>query len=146
MELEGIVKTGQSSRRKRRALVVGGSDASGRLLSDYEGLETARMARTQAQAAFTPNLLVTPRQQGSLGVLGGVSGTPLRTRHALYNSGDQKTPRENLRDKPLYSISDKRALKAGFMSLPRPENNFELLVPDDNLRLHRQLVGTGCIR
>ena len=25
----------------------------------------------------------------------------------------------------------KRALKAGFMSLPKPENNFELLVPDD---------------
>ncbi len=28
--------------------------------------------------------------------------------------------------------SVKRALKAGFMSLPKPENNFELLVPDDD--------------
>ena len=69
-------------------------------------------------------------QQGPL----GVSATPLRTplRDTLsINPGDPLTPREDLSDQHLQSISDKRALKAGFMSLPRPENNFELLVPDD---------------
>jgi pre-mRNA-splicing factor CDC5/CEF1 len=78
VELEHIVKIGQAG-ENAKALVVGGSNASGKLLSDYEGLETARMARTQAQAAFTPNPLVTPRQQGSLGVSKGVSATTLRT-------------------------------------------------------------------
>ena len=27
--------------------------------------------------------------------------------------------------------SEKRTLKASFMNLPKPENNFELLVPDE---------------
>ena len=85
------------------------------------------------QIAFTPNPLATPR--GSLGVSGSVSATPLRTplRDTLsINPGDHSTPRDDLlRDQQLHSISAKRALKAGFMNLPRPENNFELLVPDD---------------
>lgn len=49
-ELEGIVKIGQIG-ENAKALVNGGSDASGRLLSDYEGLEEARMARTPRTAA-----------------------------------------------------------------------------------------------
>lgn len=49
MELEDIVKIGQAG-ESAKALVFGGSDASGRLLSDYEGLETARMARTPRTA------------------------------------------------------------------------------------------------
>ena len=49
VELEDIVKIGQAG-ENAKALVVGGSDASGRLLSDYEGLETARMARTPRTA------------------------------------------------------------------------------------------------
>ena len=49
VELEDIVKIGQA-KENAKALVVGGSDASGRLLSDYEGLETARMARTPRTA------------------------------------------------------------------------------------------------
>jgi pre-mRNA-splicing factor CDC5/CEF1 len=47
--LEDIVKIGQAG-ENAKALVSGGSDASGRLLSDYEGLETARMARTPRTA------------------------------------------------------------------------------------------------
>ena len=92
-------------------------------------------ATPRHQVAFTPNPLVTPRQQGSLGVPGSVSATPLRTplRDTLsINPGDDMTPRSDLRDQQLMFTSDKRALKAGFMSLPRPENNFELLVPDDD--------------
>lgn len=49
VELEDIVKIGQAG-ENAKALVFGGSDASGRLLSDYEGLETARMARTPRTA------------------------------------------------------------------------------------------------
>jgi pre-mRNA-splicing factor CDC5/CEF1 len=44
-ELEDIVKIGQAS-ESAKGLVAGGSEASGRLLGDYEGLENARMART----------------------------------------------------------------------------------------------------
>lgn len=48
-ELEDIVKIGQAS-ENAKALVAGGSEASNRLLSDYEGLEKARMARTPRTA------------------------------------------------------------------------------------------------
>ena len=91
-------------------------------------------ATPRHQVAFTPNPLATPRRQGSVDVSGNVSATPLRTplRDTLsINPGDHSTPRDNLRDQQLHSSSIKRALKAGFMNLPRPENNFELLVPDD---------------
>jgi pre-mRNA-splicing factor CDC5/CEF1 len=48
-ELEDIVKIGQAG-EDAKALVGGGSDASERLLSDYQGLENARMARTPRTA------------------------------------------------------------------------------------------------
>lgn len=48
-ELEDIVKIGQAG-ENAKALVDGGSDASGKLLSDYEGLEGARMTRTPRTA------------------------------------------------------------------------------------------------
>lgn len=48
-ELEEIVKIGQAG-ESAKALVSGGSDASGRLLSDYEGLESAKMVRTPRTA------------------------------------------------------------------------------------------------
>lgn len=68
-ELEDIVKIGQAG-ENAKALVGGGSDASGRLLSDYEGLEAARMARTprtapQRMFAFilALKLILTPFQR-----------------------------------------------------------------------------------
>ncbi|KAF9496059.1 hypothetical protein BDN71DRAFT_1446773 [Pleurotus eryngii] len=191
-ELEDIVKIGQAG-ESAKALVNGGSEASGRLLTEYEGLENARMARTprtapqqdnvltearnlrnmtiqqtpllgeentplhigpgggtgfesatpRHQVAFTPNPLATPRdteQSGDVAatprtVRAGISTTPLRTPmrdNLSINPADQTsfvgdTPREQ----KLRESSAKRALKAGFLNLPKPENNFELLVPDD---------------
>jgi len=48
-ELEDIVKIGQAG-ENAKLLVQGGSDASDRLLSDYEGLDAAKMARTPRTA------------------------------------------------------------------------------------------------
>jgi pre-mRNA-splicing factor CDC5/CEF1 len=59
VELEDIVKIGQAG-ENAKALVVGGSDASGRLLSDYEGLETARMARTPRTAPQRKYIFLVP--------------------------------------------------------------------------------------
>ena len=87
-------------------------------------------ATPRHQIASTPNPLVTPRRQDSLGVSGSVSATPLRDSLSI-NPGNSINPGDHLRDQQLHTVSDKRALKAGFMNLPRPENNFELLVPDD---------------
>ncbi|KAJ3873778.1 pre-mRNA splicing factor component-domain-containing protein [Lentinula edodes] len=190
VELEEIVKIGQAG-ENAKALVSGGSDASGRLLSDYEGLENARMARTprtapqctqdnilsearnlrymsiaqtpllreentpmhtntgggtgfesatpRHQVAFTPNPLATPIRSGT----GDVSATP---RDMSIGSTPLRTPwRDNLsinpdgfpsigdtpREQRLQAHSAKRALQTGFMNLPKPENNFELLVPEE---------------
>ncbi|KAI0693886.1 pre-mRNA splicing factor component-domain-containing protein [Cytidiella melzeri] len=190
-ELEEIVKIGQAG-EEAKALVTGGSEATERLLSDYEGLERARMARTprtapqhdnvmsearnlrnmtivqtpllgeentpmhigptggtgfegatpRHQVAFTPNPLATPLRAGGLDVSATprdgqsvIGGTPLRTpmrdnlninpEDSFSMVGD--TPREQR----IRMSSTKNALKASFMSLPKPENNFELLVPED---------------
>lgn len=48
-ELEDIVKIGQAG-ENAKSLVAGGGEATGRLLSDYEGLERAKMARTPRTA------------------------------------------------------------------------------------------------
>lgn len=99
-------------------------------------------ATPRNQVAFTPNPLATPfRGPGGIDpsatpVGASVSGTPLRTpiRDSLrinpedgYSSvGD--TPREQR----LRSLDAKRALKAGFSSLPKPANDYEVLVPEDD--------------
>ena len=86
-------------------------------------------ATPRHQVAFTPNPLATPRASD------GASATPLRTpmRDSLsINAEDRpsfvgETPREMR----MRADSTKRSLQASFRSLPKPENNFELLVPDD---------------
>lgn len=93
-------------------------------------------ATPRHQVGFTPNPLATPRDQGIdvAATPGGVSGTPLRTplRDSLsINPEGYSAPGQTPRDVRMRETSAKRALKAGFMSLPKPENNFELLVPDD---------------
>ncbi|KXN87727.1 Pre-mRNA-splicing factor CEF1 [Leucoagaricus sp. SymC.cos] len=176
-ELEEIVKIGQAG-ENARALVGGGSDASGRLLSDYEGLETAKMVRTPRTAPQQDTVLMEARNLRNMTVaqtpLLGEENTP---HHAPTNGGtgfegatprhqvaftpnpladvsatphDAATPlrtplRDNLsinaegfpsvastpREQKLQTNSAKRALQFGFANLPKPENNFELVVPED---------------
>lgn len=102
------------------------------------GFESATPAHN---VAFTPNPLATPLHAGS-GIVGAtpragsrVGATPLRTPlrdNLSINPEDQfsmvgDTPREQR----IRVSSTKRALQAGFSALPKPENNFELLVPED---------------
>lgn len=101
-------------------------------------------ATPRHQVAFTPNPLATPMRAGGGADVGAtprdlqrVGATPLRTpmRDSLsineegYAAGAVvgDTPREQR----IHLTSTKRALQAGFSSLPKPENNFELLVPED---------------
>ncbi|TFK72579.1 hypothetical protein BDN72DRAFT_317578 [Pluteus cervinus] len=188
-EFDEIVKIGQAG-EGAKALVAGGSDASGRLLSDYEGLENARMARTprtaiqednvmtearnlrnmtiaqtpllgeentpmhiapngatgfesvtpRHQVAFTPNPLATPRDPNSSfpsatpRPTNGTAATPLRTPrdNLSINADGYPSIGDTPRDQRLRVNATKRALQEGFMSLPKPENNFELLVPEDD--------------
>ncbi|KAF5358157.1 hypothetical protein D9756_001798 [Leucocoprinus leucothites] len=176
-ELEEIVKIGQAG-ENAKALVGGGSDASGRLLSDYEGLETAKMSRTPRTAPQQDTVLLEARNLRNMTAaqtpLLGEENTPL---HVPTNGGtgfegatprhqvaftpnpladvtatprDAATPlrtplRDNLsinadgypsvastpREQKLRVNSTKRTLQLGFANLPKPENNFELVVPED---------------
>ncbi|KAI4294519.1 hypothetical protein K525DRAFT_261515 [Schizophyllum commune Loenen D] len=180
-ELEDIVKLGMAS-ENAKALVEGGTEASGRLLGEYDGLESAKMARTprtapqqdtimsearnlrnmtmaqtpllgdentpmherpgggtgfegatpRHQVAVTPNPLATPRE-AQLTDGSAIGATPLRTPrdNLSINADGTVAIAQTPRDKRLRDTSTKRALRAGFMSLPKPENNFELLVPDE---------------
>ena len=211
-ELEEIVKIGQAGENAKALVSVGGSEASARLLSDYEGLEKARMARTprtapqgkliyirllfpmfilticgfvedtvlsearnlrnmviaqtpllgdentplhqgpggtgfegatpKHQVAFTPNPLATPRQNDVDGLTTPrgdtrsiVGGTPLRTpmrdNLSINPEGQYSVIGDTPREERMRGSSVRNALRAGFMSLPKPENNFELLVPED---------------
>ena len=190
--------------------MAGGGDASGRLLSDYEGLERAKMTRTprtapqrefpllsfrltdwnsdfisednvmaearnlrnmvtaqtpllgeentplhptgasgtgfesatpRHQVSFTPNPLATPYRAADPSNVGAtpresgqVGATPLRTpmRDSLsINPDDEFSVAQTPRESRMRESASKRALRAGFMSLPKPENNFELMVPED---------------
>lgn len=89
-------------------------------------------ATPRHQVAFTPNPLATPRPGGAPN--GSVAGTPLRTpmRDNLdINPIDGNFIGDTPRDVRIRQTTAKRTLKASFMSLPVPENNFELLVPED---------------
>jgi pre-mRNA-splicing factor CDC5/CEF1 len=96
-------------------------------------------ATPRNQAAFTPNPLATPLRSSTDGSVSAatprVAGTPLRTpmRDNLSINPDDGTSvvGETPRDERMRVSAAKRSLKASFMNLPRPENNFELLVPEE---------------
>ncbi|KAI0003313.1 Cc.Cdc5 protein [Russula compacta] len=86
-------------------------------------------ATPRHQVAFTPNPLATPRASD------GTSATPLRTpmRDSLSINAEGRSSfvGETPREMRMRADSTKRSLQASFRSLPKPENNFELLVPDE---------------
>jgi pre-mRNA-splicing factor CDC5/CEF1 len=201
VELEEIVKIGIAG-ENAKALVEGGSDASEGLLTDYEGLDSAKMARTPRTAPqrkypvlhtfnrstaspddnvmtearnlrnmtvaqtpllgeentplhvgpdggtgfegitprhsvpFTPNPLATPLRAGSADLSAtprgsAVAATPMRTplRDNLSINAPDGFPSTPVSSKDLPNA--RGALRSSFKALPRPENNFELLVPED---------------
>ncbi|KAI9456229.1 pre-mRNA splicing factor component-domain-containing protein [Lactarius psammicola] len=86
-------------------------------------------ATPRHQVAFTPNPLATPRATD------GPSATPLRTpmRDNLSINPEDRSSfvGETPREMRMRTDSAKRSLQASFKSLPKPENNFELLVPEE---------------
>lgn len=86
-------------------------------------------ATPRHQVAFTPNPLATPlHTQDS-----SVSATPLRTpRDSLsLNTNTDTFSGMTPRDQRSRQNDVKRKLKQGFSALPKPENNFEVLAPED---------------
>jgi pre-mRNA-splicing factor CDC5/CEF1 len=94
-------------------------------------------ATPQHKVAYTPNPLATPRydeNDPSATPRNGVSSTPFRTPmrdNLAINPEGFSSVGETPRDRRVQVSSAKQALRAGFKSLPKPENNFELLVPDE---------------
>ncbi|KAF8527061.1 Cc.Cdc5 protein [Gautieria morchelliformis] len=98
-------------------------------------------ATPRHQVAFTPNPLATPlRGLGGVDpsatpISASVSSTPLRTpvRDNLRINPDDgfSTVGDTPREQRLRNLDVKRALKAGFSSLPKPANDYEVLVPED---------------
>ncbi|KAL5533124.1 CEF1 [Sanghuangporus sanghuang] len=188
-ELEEIVKIGQTS-QSARALVGDGSEASEKLLGEYDSLASARMARTprtapqhdnvmtearnlrnmiaaqtpllgeentplhtapdggtgfegatpRHQVAFTPNPLATPAHPDALGPgttprseFAGATPlrTPLRDNLSLNPSDAASMIGDTPRDRRARPGTGASALRSAFAKLPKPENNFELLVPED---------------
>ncbi|KAF8078210.1 pre-mRNA splicing factor component-domain-containing protein [Lyophyllum atratum] len=156
-ELEDIVKIGQAG-ENAKALVDGGDTVlmEARNLRNMSTVQTPLLgdentplhvgpgggtgfegATPMHSVAFTPNPLATPRDSAmdiSATPRNGVSATPLRTPmrdNLSINPEGFSAVGATPRDERLRLNSAKRALKAGFMSLPKPENNFELLVPED---------------
>lgn len=99
-------------------------------------------ATPRHQVAYTPNPLATPRQVGPDGLAtprgdgqSVVGATPLRTpmrdNLSINPEGQFSMVGDTPREQRIRATSAKSALRAGFMNLPKPENNFELLVPED---------------
>ncbi|KZT56987.1 hypothetical protein CALCODRAFT_453508 [Calocera cornea HHB12733] len=110
-----------------------GPDAPG---TGFEGATPRRSVN------YTPNPLLTPREGGAL----DPSATP-RTEVSVYGQTPLRTPmRDSLNinaaeDASVYGLtprlgrgqltSAKQSLKRGFMSLPAPKNDFEVMIPED---------------
>ena len=96
-------------------------------------------ATPRHQATFTPNPLATPTRHGNLGPGAtprtDYSGaTPLRTPLRDNLSLNSEDALSSVGDTPhgrRHKTSATRSLRAAFENLPKPENNFELLVPED---------------
>ena len=90
-------------------------------------------ATPQHQVAFTPNPLATPSRISDLtgtprvGVLSTPLRTPMRDNLSINTDEFSTGPRKDIR-----TNSAKRALHAGFSNLPTAENNFVLVVPEDD--------------
>ncbi|KAJ7632336.1 pre-mRNA splicing factor component-domain-containing protein [Roridomyces roridus] len=130
-ELEDIVKIGQAGESAKALArnLRNMSMAQTPLLGDEN--TPLHSATPRHQVSFTPNPLATPLRADGLdgsATPRSISATPLRTpmRDNLAINGE--TPREER----IRANSAKRALQAGFMNLPAPENNFELLVPEED--------------
>lgn len=98
-------------------------------------------ATPQHQISFTPNPLATPYRAADPSNVGAtpresgqVGATPLRTPmrdNLSINPENQFSVVETPRESRTRESASKRALRDGFMNLPKPENNFELMVPED---------------
>jgi pre-mRNA-splicing factor CDC5/CEF1 len=95
-------------------------------------------ATPRRQVPFTPNPLATPYKGGATNASAtpriasetGLTPTPLRDSLSINPADGFSTVGHTPRDQRLRDPA-KSALKASFMNLPKPENNFELLVPED---------------
>ncbi|EGG10718.1 uncharacterized protein MELLADRAFT_42168 [Melampsora larici-populina 98AG31] len=112
------------------------------LSSRGTGFDGATPART---VSATPNPLATPLHSDSrdpsatpggdgIGPGGTPMRTPLRRNNLNINAGDDgsmmgDTPRDS-RNRP---IDLKQQLKRGFMALPKPKNDYELVLPEEEL-------------
>lgn len=89
-------------------------------------------AKPRHQVAFTPNPLATPLRNES---------DAISTPHAQLLHTPLRTPlRDNLAinvgekdGTDLARIAAQRTLKVNFRNLPKPENNFELIVPENDI-------------
>ncbi|KAI5124586.1 hypothetical protein M0805_003105 [Coniferiporia weirii] len=97
-------------------------------------------ATPRHQVAFTPNPLATPIHQGALGPgatpqsqFSGATPlrTPLRDNLSLNPSDAASAIGDTPRERRARANASTSSLKAAFSNLPLPENNFELLVPED---------------
>lgn len=91
-------------------------------------------ATPRTNITSTPNPLATPSRNGPMSTPRGVGGTPMRTpfRDSLSINDAGPTWGDTPADERRRAKDARRALKAGFQSLPRPENNFELEDPDED--------------
>ena len=96
-------------------------------------------ATPRRQVPFTPNPLATPYKGGATNDSAtprivsepGLTPTPLRDSLSINPADGFSTVEHTPRDQRLARNPAKSVLKASFMNLPKPENNFELLVPED---------------
>ncbi|WRT63699.1 pre-mRNA-splicing factor CEF1 [Kwoniella shivajii] len=104
-----------------------GGDAGG---TGFEG------ATPRHGVAPTPNPLATPARGGVLATprtVAGVGATPSRTpRDNLSINDGESIYGETPRDEKRRVADARRALRAGFASLPKPENNFELAETEED--------------
>jgi pre-mRNA-splicing factor CDC5/CEF1 len=148
-ELEEIVKLGMTGESVRSLVDESGNYASRGLLNDYSRMETTapmRTPMTQTQSSLLGGENTPQNESGGtcFGSLPeGNAVAPLATPLRMVNGSAPphlgatplRTPRDTLALKQTYGVDQEKAtilkLRHGFASLPKPKNDFELVLPDD---------------
>lgn len=92
-------------------------------------------ATPRAGVTATPNPLATPRAGGVLQTprtISGVGATPRSVRDNLSINDDYSIYGQTPQNEKQRLKAARKALQAGFASLPQPENNFELAETEDD--------------
>jgi len=116
----------QAARRVQQStLFGGGEEAAAMMPADFSGATASR-----AKAVPTPSRSDLSSQMGATPAVGGHGQTPMRDELHINDQYAANFNELSARERRALSASTSASLKSAFMSLPKPQNEYQIDLPD----------------